>query len=146
MIEVYKKHKDAILPTRAHKTDAGWDLYLLEDSFIAVMSTRTLSTGVCVNIPECSFGKIHDRSSLAKDGLSVGGGVIDSGYNGEILVVMHNLTNQGYYNNGEYGYWLRKGQRIAQLVIMPIVTTETREVMYLWNSPRGSAGFGSSGT
>lgn len=145
MIEVYKKHKDAILPTRSHKTDAGWDLYLLEDTFIAVMSNKVLSTGICVNIPECNFGKIHDRSSLAKDGLQVGGGVIDSGYNGEILVVMHNLTNQGSYNSGEYGKWLRKGDRIAQIIISPINTTETREVMYLWSSPRDSSGFGSSG-
>lgn len=145
MIEVYKRHEKAIIPTRAYPTDAGLDLYLLEDVFIPNMLTKVLPTGISINIPEGYVGKIEDRSSLAKDGLRTGGGIIDAGYNGEILVVMHNITNNTQYVAGEYGKQLRAGDKIAQLLIIPVDTTGLMQTTYLWNSPRDNNGFGSSG-
>ncbi len=144
MIEVYKHHDKAILPTRAHPNDAGLDLYLLEDIFISVMSTSTLATGISINIPEGWVGKIEDRSSLALDGLRTGGGVIDAGFNGEIKVIMHNLCNQGSYKDGEYGKQLKAGTKIAQFLIYKVSTENVVDVGHLWNSSRGSNGFGST--
>ena len=84
--------KNAVLPTRNLKTDAGIDLYASEDVFIPQGTTKVVKTDVAIQVPEGMVGKIEDRSSLASKGLRTGGGVVDCGYAGEVKVVIHNLT------------------------------------------------------
>lgn len=146
---VYKLDDRAKLPTRAHAQDAGIDLYSIETRFIPKGTTNVVKTGVAIRIPDGYIGKLFDRSSMARDGLLVGGGVIDAGYTGEVSVVIHNLT-YGYESKGAMseegmGYWVHEGQKIAQLVVSQIETPEVVQVHKLWNSERGEKGFGSSG-
>lgn len=146
-IVVYKLHEDATIPTRNLPTDAGLDLYALEDTFIEVGTTATIKTGVTLNIHVGYSGRICDRSSMAKKGLTVGGGVIDAGYSGDFSVVLHNLT---YTEDSDimhrlHGYWVRKGDKIAQLVIFPVVTPQPLEIASRWVSERSDKSFGSSG-
>lgn len=145
MIEVYKHSEKAIIPTRAHLTDAGLDLYLLNDTFIPMLSTMTLGTGISLRVPDGNVGKIEDRSSLAASGLRTGGGVIDANYSGEIKVVMHNFSNNNSYHGGEYGKMLKAGEKIAQLLIYKVNTTGVMQTQFIWDSSRGSSGFGSTG-
>lgn len=137
-LDVMRVHADAIPPTRAHKHDAGLDLYVLESHSLVPGSGYTMRTGIAVAIPKGFVGIIADRSSLARDGLKVSGGIIDAGYTGEIHVVMWNI--------GGHTLTLGKGQRIAQLMLLPIVTPQL--VLKTELQPhlsRGNNGFGSSG-
>jgi dUTP pyrophosphatase len=102
-------------------------------------------TGIAMNIPNGFYGKIEDRSSLASMGLRTGAGVVDAGYLGELGVVMHNLNNISNSSYRGLGYQVNKGQRIAQIVINPVVPAALVEVEELNNTERGSRGFGSSG-
>lgn len=135
-LKVKKLHPDAILPTRAHPHDAGLDLYANETVYIG-RNTKLVPTGVSVCIPTGFVGIIADRSSLAYLGLKVMGGVIDSGFTGELKVVM------GYLSTGIGS--VEKGVKVAQLLIIPIVTPTVQEVAELEDTERGSNGFGSSG-
>lgn len=127
----------ATLPTRAHVHDAGLDLYLLEDSEILPLQGAILRTGIAMAVPERHVGLVRDRSSMAKRGLKTAGGVIDSGYRGEIQIVLRNLTQESVH--------LKSGERIAQLLILPIVTPAVLEVKELDSTSRGEGGFGSTG-
>ena len=82
---------DAIIPTRASKGCAGLDLYSSVDIDIEVGSIKKVNTGICISLPESSYGSIRDKSSLATKGLLTLGGVIDSDYTGEIIVIMTSL-------------------------------------------------------
>ena len=79
---------DAIIPTRASKRSAGLDLYSSVDVNIEVASINKISTGICISLPENSYGSVRDKSSLAAKGLLTLGGVIDNDYTGEIIVIM----------------------------------------------------------
>lgn len=140
MIEVFKFNSQAVTPTRANVNDGGLDLYALEDTSIPEGGTKVISTGIALHVPPSYIGKIEDRSSLAQLGLRTGGGVIDAGYSGEIKVIMHNLN----YNLHAGGYHVRKGQKIAQIILYQVDTTGIMVVKDLWNSDRGNKGFGSS--
>ena len=82
---------DAIIPTRASKISAGLDLYSNADVNIEVGSINKINTGICISLPETSYGSIRDKSSLAAKGLLTLGGVIDNDYTGEIIVIMTSL-------------------------------------------------------
>ena len=82
---------DAIIPTRASKRSAGLDLYSNIDVNIEVGSIKKINTGICISLPENSYGSIRDKSSLAAKGLLTLGGVIDSDYTGEIIAIMTSL-------------------------------------------------------
>lgn len=144
-VKVFKLDPEATTPTRNKKTDAGLDLYAVEDMYIGVGETAKIRTGVAIEIPEGYVGRISDRSGMASKGLAVGAGVIDTGYTGDHTVVLHNVTNKSSWKNG-YGYEVKKGDKIAQLVVYPIVTPEVELVEELWVSERGNTGWGSSGT
>lgn len=136
-----KLRHDAIVPTYAHDDDAGMDLYSVASVFLPAMSRAIVPTGISIAIPEGFVGFVHPRSGMAfNKGITVLNtpGTIDSGYRGEIKVVLYNSTK----NN----YTISPGDRIAQLVIQPyyrasIVMTET-----LPESLRGHDGFGSTGS
>jgi dUTP pyrophosphatase len=145
-VEIFKLDEKACVPTRNIKTDAGLDLYALNDVFIPYETTVKVATGVAIKIPNGFMGKVFSRSSVACKGLSVDAGVIDPGFAGEICVVIHNLTHPHDHDfTYQSGYHIKRGDKIAQLVIMSIETPNPVVVNKLWSSDRGSLAFGSSG-
>jgi len=130
------------IPTKAHKTDEGYDLYSNENIAIRPGETVKISTGICLGLPEGYWAKIYDRSSMAAKGLLVGGGVIDMGYRGEVLVCMTNLSN-GLEDDT---YLINKGDKIAQFVLKRHNHKDIVEVDSLDETERGEKGFGSSGS
>lgn len=127
----------ATLPTRAHADDAGLDLYNLEDFKLEPGEGRAIKTGIALAIPGGYVGLVADRSSLGKRGLKTAGGIIDAGYRGEIHIVLWNISKEIFE--------LRQGERLAQLLLIPIATPAVEEVQSLDETQRGSKGFGSSG-
>lgn len=125
-------------PTRAHETDAGYDLYSNEEVLIGTLEKALVSTGVKMTIPNGYFGKIFSRSGLAvKSDLEVGAGVIDSGYRGEVKVLLRNHSNTHQI--------IKRGEKIAQIVFLPYMAFNIVQVDNLDKSDRGEAGFGSTG-
>lgn len=132
----------ATLPTRAHPDDAGLDLRADLPSAITIESGQwyLVPTGVAVAIPPGHVGLVCPRSGLALvRGVTVGNspGVVDAGYRGLVMV---NLIN-----HGSLPYTINPGDRIAQLLIIPIPTIETEEVETLDDTERGTGGHGSTG-
>ncbi len=149
---VKKLDPSAFLPTRAHVSDAGLDLYANKDVFIPHGETLIIETGISIGLPEGTFGKIEDRSSLAAKGLRTGAGVVDKGYEGEIKVVLHNFSNTSHWHGGmeRKGYCITKGDRIAQLVVLKcelleVVEQTSGNINNIEVNNRGQFGFGSSG-
>jgi len=137
-IKVKRLMKKAILPNYAHPGDAGLDLYSIEEKILKPGERYTFRTGLAVEIPEKFVGLIWERSGLAtREGLILLGGVIDSGYRGEIRIVLWNLSKKGVK--------ISQSERIAQLLIQPIVQARIKEVNNLSVSQRGQKGFGSTG-
>jgi dUTP pyrophosphatase len=142
------------LPTKAHDNDAGWDLYSDENVVqIGPHETKKISTGIAIKIPEGYFGLIRDRSSYGAKGISIHGGVIDCGYTGEIQIIVHNDNKKiEAYKDPRNGIWvdncliINRGDKIAQLVILPVPSMELLEVDNLEDTQRGDKGFGSSDT
>lgn len=130
-------HPEATLPTRAHPEDAGMDLYALEDVFLSGHQGKLARTGIAMAIQNGFVGMVADRSSMAKKGIKTAGGIIDAGYRGEIMVVLWNLTGEEIK--------LNRGERIAQLLLIPIVTPAVVDAASLSETARGAKGFGSSG-
>lgn len=132
----------ATMPTYAHESDAAADLYALEDQ---VLGARTygnrVHTGVSIQLPEGWMAFIFPRSSIGAKTplrLSNSAGIIDSGYRGELGVLYDNFSNDDYT--------IHKGDRIAQLLVMPSYRFLPKQVDILETSDRGAAGFGSTGT
>jgi dUTP pyrophosphatase len=140
-IKINRQIPQATIPTRANDTDAGYDLYAAVNGRIEGKNRDIINTGISIAIPEGYYGRIAPRSGLAvKNGLDVLAGVVDSGYRGEIGVVLQNLG----YMDFEYS----EGDRIAQLIIEKCHDVEWEEVEAqegLYSSERGEGGFGSTG-
>jgi dUTP pyrophosphatase len=134
-IKFKKLHPDAKAPTKAHDLDAGWDLYANVGVPAFGVGTFTILTGIAVEIPPGYYGQIFGRSGLASKGVFPTGGVIDCTYRGEIGVIL----------NCRYAKLINRGDKIAQLVILPVPQVEFVEVEELAPSERGENGFGSSG-
>lgn len=129
----YEKNK----PYKKHNNDAGWDLCCTEDFKIKEKSVKIINTGVSANIPEGYVGIIKDRSSMAANGFITGGGVIDSGYSGEIKVILYNMN----YNEAPF----KAGERIAQIVVVPCkLDMDIKEGKAPQVDLRGDKGFGST--
>jgi dUTP pyrophosphatase len=128
----------ATMPVQATPADAGSDLHSIEDRVLLPGERQLFQTGIAAAIPEGFVGYIKPRSGLAlKHGVDVLGGVIDSGYRGEIGVVL--------VNHGSRPVELPEGSRIAQLVIQPVAQVQFRESVGLPQTVRGAGGFGSTG-
>lgn len=127
----------AKMPTRAHATDAGLDLYAMEAGSIRWGSSMEFDTGVHIEIPEGYVGMVKSKSGLMMHNDIVTDGTVDSGYTGSIKVKL--------FNHSDFCYNVEKGQKIAQLVILPIITPELELVDALAETERGDKGFGSSG-
>ncbi len=138
-VRVKRLEPDTTLPTRAHPTDAGMDIYAWRTvKFSADDVVVIVPTKVAVEVPEGYVGLIRDRSSISKRGLKVTAGVIDCGYTGDPCVVFLNVSrSEGV---------VEKGSKIAQILLLPVATPEIVEVKELDETGRGSKGFGSSGS
>ena len=141
-VKIKKLNENAIIPTYGSPYAAGADLYsAMDDITIAPHSTTLIKTGLSIELPIGFAGLIYARSGLAsKRGLAPANkvGVIDCDYRGEIMVALHNHTNEPQT--------VAKGERIAQLVITPYVTAQFEETDELSETVRGEGGFGSTGT
>lgn len=127
----------AIMPTRAHRTDAGLDLYSPVDKWVYANGMAQIDTGIHVEIPEGYVGLITSKSGLMSLGITTRG-TIDSGYTGSIKAII--------YNDGPCSYLVKKGQKITQLVIVPCITPEIEIVDKFRETERGDKGFGSTGS
>lgn len=127
----------AIMPTRAHFTDAGLDLYAMESKKIPAKGSAIFDTGVHIELPPNTAGFIKSKSGLNVKHNLTSDGVIDVGYTGSICVKL--------YNHGDHAYQVERGDKISQLVIVPILTPELEIVNELEETDRGNNGFGSTG-
>ena len=132
-MELVLANKNALIPTRASKSYAGLDLYSSIDLNIEVGSIKQVNTGICISVPENSYGSIRDKSSLASKGILTLGGVINSDYTGEIFVIMTSLIEP---------IKIKKGQKIAQLIVSNITYREIKNVKFLKNAERNNKEFG----
>ena len=143
----------AVCPSKNTSTDAGYDLYSTDSCSINPLERKLISTGIKIQIPEGYYGRVAPRSGLAvKKGLDVMAGVIDSGYRGELKVLLVNITpylpSKTPYENffGKFGKIdIKQGDRIAQIIIEKCYSAQWQEVQELEDSERNEGGFGSSG-
>lgn len=137
-IKIKKIKEEATIPKYAHPGDAGLDLHSTEDYTLKPKERRLFKTGLSIEIPEGYVSIIKGRSGLAyKKGISILGGVIEYTYRGEYGVIM--------LNTSEEEIEIKKEDRIAQLLILPIATAEIEETKELSKTMRGEKGFGSTG-
>ena len=143
MLRVKFLEEGARLPVVAHPgEDLGYDLFALEAVVLESRATVRVRTGIAVEARHPGTGAplgllVRDRSSMAARGIATTGGVIDAGYRGEILVLMTNLSIAAIE--------LKAGEKIAQMIPVPVLTGTVEEVKTLENSARAYKGFGSSG-
>jgi dUTP pyrophosphatase len=143
MLRVKMLEKTARPPVVAHPgEDLGYDLFALEDTALAPRATVKVRTGIAVEARHPQTGAplgllVRDRSSMAAKGIATTAGVIDAGYRGEILVLMTNLGNDAVE--------LKAGEKIAQMIPVPVLTGTVETVENLEDSARAEKGFGSSG-
>ena len=121
-MEIVLMNDDAIIPTRASRRSVGLYLYSSIDINIEVGSIKKINTGIHISLPENSNGSIRDKSSLAAKGLLTLAGVIDNNYAGEIIVRTTSLIEP---------IKIKKGQKIAQLIVSNILNPEIKKVKYL---------------
>ncbi|MCK4431012.1 MAG: dUTP diphosphatase [Candidatus Aminicenantes bacterium] len=136
-LKIKKIHKNAKLPHYGHKGDAGLDIFSTIDCVLRKREVKAIPTGIKVAIPEGYVGLIWDKSGVSLEGVHRLAGVVDSGYRGEVKIVMANLSDEPFS--------IEKGMKIAQLLIQPVVEVEVVEVEDLEATPRGENGFGSTG-
>ena len=127
----------AKMPTRAHETDAGLDIYARESQIVPARGSTKFDTGVHIELPRGTVGMLKSKSGLnVKHGITREG-VIDVGYTGSIVAKL--------YNHSDGDYIVNAGDKITQLVILPILTPALELVDSLEDTERGDGGFGSSG-
>lgn len=140
VLDVRRLDPDLALPGYAHPGDAGLDLYAADTTTLQPGERALVPCGIVVAVPEGHVGLVHPRSGLAVDhGLTVlnAPGTIDAGYRGELKVLLINL--------GQDAVEIRHGERIAQLLLLPVALVDVREVDRMDSTARGSGGFGSTG-
>ena len=126
----------AKMPTRAYETDAGLDLYSMDDAIIPMFGSIRVNTGVHVEIPKNHAGILLPKSGLMDEGIT-SAGLIDSDYRGSVHAFLFNHTNKPYR--------IVKGQKVTQMCITPIITPKPVLVDSMEATARGDKGFGSSG-
>lgn len=137
-IKIKRLNPDAKLPSYAHPGDVGMDMFSLENVVLKPGDRRIFFCGFALEFPEGYAAIVKDKGSLPKNaGLHSMGGVFDAGYRGEYNVNLINL--------GEEPYEIKKGDKIAQLVILPVERAELEEVDELSETSRGEGRFGSTG-
>lgn len=139
-LRIKRIHPDATLPAYAHASDAGMDVCSVDDLVIPPGGRALVRTGLVFNLPPLWEAQVRPRSGLAlKKGVTVLNtpGTIDAGYRGEVGVILANF--------GSEDFDVKKGDRIAQIVVAPVVQAEVVEVDSIDETDRGGGGFGSTG-
>lgn len=133
-------HPDAVMPAYAHLSDAGMDVQSVEELVILPGKRALVHTGLVLQLPSAFEAQVRPRSGLAiKHGITVlnAPGTIDSGYRGEVCVILINL--------GDESFQVKKGDKIAQLVIASVIQPVLKEIDVVDETDRGNGGFGSTG-
>jgi dUTP pyrophosphatase len=131
--------ESAQMPFKAHRTDAGFDLFADENAWVFAKERKTIKTGISFDMPDNMAGLIWPRSGLSvKKGIDVLAGVVDSGYRGEIMVCLYNTSDEDVE--------ISSGDRIAQIIFQEVPEVGITVTDSLGSSQRGSDGFGSTGT
>ncbi len=136
-LKVQRIHQDAKLPLYQHKGDAGLDIFSSVDCVLQAGEVKPVPTGIRVAVPEGYVGLVWDKSGISVKGVHRLAGVIDSGYRGEVRVVMVNL--------GKEPFVIEKGMKIAQLLVQSVSEVKVVEAKELESTSRGEEGFGSTG-
>ena len=137
-LSVKRLNEHATIPARGSPLAAGYDLSSAEDVSVPKGARGLVSTGIAFTVPYGTYGRIAPRSGLAvKKGIQVGAGVIDRDYTGEVKVVL--------FNHGDEDFEIKRGDRIAQLIVEQIEMPEIKVVDELLVTQRGEGGFGSTG-
>ncbi len=139
-LKILQVHELAIIPQYAHESDAGLDLFSIDELEINPGESQLIHTGISIELPEKTEAQIRPRSGLAlnhKITVLNAPGTIDEGYRGEIGVIL--------INHGQISFKVTRGMKIAQMVIAPVIRVEIEEVKFLSSSSRADNGFGSTG-
>nr|AIA13726.1 dUTP diphosphatase [uncultured bacterium]AIA14093.1 dUTP diphosphatase [uncultured bacterium] len=136
-LRIKKLNPEAKIPSYAHPGDVGLDLYSLETKSILPGEHARFFCGFALEFPEGFAAVVKDKSSISKAGLHTMGGVFDAGFRGEYNVHLVNLSRESYT--------IEKGNKVAQLLILPVALAELEEVSELSPSSRGEGAFGSTG-
>ncbi len=136
-VKVKFLHPDAKMPIYGSEEAAAFDLYAIQDEIIPAGERKLISSGLSFEIPEGYCYQFWDRSGLGAKGIHHFAGLLDSDYRGEFKVVLFNSTKEDYK--------ITRGDRIVQVVILPIMRAEFEEVLELGESKRGQGGFHSTG-
>jgi dUTP pyrophosphatase len=137
-LRIKKLTYDAIIPTRGSGGAVGYDLYSTDEVVIPPTHRALIGTGVAIVLPPGVYGRVAPRSGLAvKHGIQVGAGVVDPDYTGEVKVVL--------FNHGDKDFEVKRGERVAQLVLERCETPDVEEIGLLEETERGAGGFGSTG-
>ena len=136
VIEI-KLTNNATLPTKGSEDAAAYDLKCLNQILVIKGELRLVKTGVHMSIPKGYYGQILSRSRLASKGIIVTGGVIDSDYRGEIIIIVQNISQEDYT--------FEAGDKVAQIAILKLFEGELKIVEDLSETKRGEGGFGSTG-
>lgn len=136
-VKIKKVHPDAVLPKFAHDGDAGMDLYSVENLILKPQHRAKIKTGIAMELPNDFVILILDKSGVSLKGIKTLGGVIDPIYRGEMHVTLINLSSKNFE--------IKKGQKIAQILIQKIERPKLVEVDELSETQRGVNGFGSTG-
>ena len=136
-IKVKKLDKEAKLPVRAHATDSGADLFALEETILPARQISKVRTGIAIELPENTSGCVWGKSSVESKGIKVMAGLSDAPYRGEVIVCFYNLNDTPFT--------FEKGQKIAQLVVLPTLYPGFIEGE-LSQTERAQGGFGSTGS
>ncbi len=137
-LKIKRLHPDAIVPKYAHAHDAGMDLFCVDAFDILPLERKSVPTGLALEIPAGYVGLVWDKSGLShKNGIKTLGGVIDSGYRGEVCIGIVNLSKETFR--------FEKGHKITQLLIQKVEQPDIVEAEELSDSTRGEGGFGSTG-
>lgn len=131
------QERAAKAPSRAHATDAGLDLYAMHGGLVRARQTATFHTGVHVELPKGTMGILQPKSGLMLKRDLLTFGIVDEGYNGEILVHMFNISDEDYH--------VYAGDKISQMIIVPVLYEPVEIVDEISGGERGDAGFGSTG-
>ena len=138
-MKVKKLHPNAVIPKRAHPSDAGLDLVSIEQVEIPPLKRAVIRTGIAIELPSNSAGLIWPRSGMAvRGGINVLAGVVDAAFRGEIGVVLHNTDPYSPYT-------VNAGDKVAQLLVQQVMLVDCVEVENLGDTARGEGGFGSTG-
>lgn len=129
--------KGAYMPELAHETDAGFDLRAVEGQVVPARGSAVFDTGVHIALPKKTAGVLISKSGLNVNQNITSTGLIDENYTGSVRVKL--------YNKGDYDYTVNAGDKISQLVIVPVVRPKPNEVDALGETERGDGGFGSTG-